>query len=76
MITQTDALTDGNFGEGGHTAFAFTNPLFIDADGNGRFDLLGVSKLDLFRRSRVLFPWMRELLFSPFDITFCIDNST
>lgn len=33
-----DDLTDGNLGEGGNTALAFTNPLFIDADGNGRFD--------------------------------------
>jgi Carboxypeptidase regulatory-like domain len=28
-------LTDGNLGEGGTPAFAFTNPLFIDVNGNG-----------------------------------------
>jgi hypothetical protein len=28
-------LTDGNLGELGTPAFAFTNPLFIDVDGNG-----------------------------------------
>jgi hypothetical protein len=28
-------LTDGNLGEDGTPAFAFTNPLFIDVDGNG-----------------------------------------
>jgi len=28
-------LTDGNLGEGGVPAFAFTNPLFVDVDGNG-----------------------------------------
>jgi hypothetical protein len=33
-----DDLTDGNLGEGGNPALAFSNPLFIDADGNGRFD--------------------------------------
>ncbi len=33
-----DDLTDGNLGEGGNTALAFTNPLFLDADGDGRFD--------------------------------------
>ena len=33
-----DALTDGNLGEGGQPAVAYTNPLFIDVDGNGRFD--------------------------------------
>jgi hypothetical protein len=33
-----DDLTDGNLGEGGNTALAFTNPLFVDVDGNGRFD--------------------------------------
>ena len=39
-------LTDGNLGEGGNTALAYTNPLFIDADGNGRFDApSGVSRL-------------------------------
>ncbi len=30
-----DDLTDGNLGEGGTPAFAFTNPLFIDVDGDG-----------------------------------------
>lgn len=33
-------LTDGNLGEGGQPAFAFTNPIFLDVDGNGRFDPL------------------------------------
>jgi hypothetical protein len=33
-----DQLTDGNLGEGGNLALAFTNPLFVDVDGNGRFD--------------------------------------
>ena len=28
-------LTDGNLGEGGTPAFAFTNPVFIDVDGDG-----------------------------------------
>ena len=28
-------LTDGNLGEGGTPAFAFTNPVFIDIDGDG-----------------------------------------
>lgn len=36
--TTLDELTDGNLGEGGVLAMAFTNPLFIDADGNGEFD--------------------------------------
>jgi hypothetical protein len=36
-----DDLTDGNLGEGGNPALAFSNPLFIDADGNGRFDPSG-----------------------------------
>lgn len=36
-----DDLTDGNLGEGGNTALAFTNPLFVDVDGNGRFDPSG-----------------------------------
>jgi hypothetical protein len=31
-------LTDGNLGEGGQPAFAFTNPIYLDVDGNGRFD--------------------------------------
>jgi len=33
--TTLGALKDGNLGEGGTPAFAFTNPLFIDVDGNG-----------------------------------------
>jgi hypothetical protein len=33
-----DGLTDGNLGEGGNPALAFTNPLFVDVDGNGQFD--------------------------------------
>jgi hypothetical protein len=33
-----DDLTDGNLGEGGNLALAFTNPLFVDVDGNGEFD--------------------------------------
>jgi hypothetical protein len=33
-----DDLTDGNVGEEGNLALAFTNPLFVDVDGNGRFD--------------------------------------
>jgi len=33
-----DDLTDGNLGEGGNPALAFSNPLFLDANGNGRFD--------------------------------------
>jgi hypothetical protein len=37
-----DELIDGNLGEGGVTALAFTNPLFIDVDGNGRFDAPGL----------------------------------
>lgn len=36
-----DDLTDGNLGEGGNPALAFTNPLFIDFDGNGQFDASG-----------------------------------
>lgn len=45
--TTLDDLTDGNLGEGGNPALAFTNPLFIDVDGNGRFDApsaMGVQK--------------------------------
>ena len=33
--TTLDELTDGNLGEAGTPAFAFTNPLFIDVGGNG-----------------------------------------
>jgi hypothetical protein len=33
--TTLDDLIDGNLGEGGTPAFAFTNPLFIDVGGNG-----------------------------------------
>lgn len=36
-----DALTDGNLGEGGVLALAFSNPLFVDADGDGELDLAG-----------------------------------
>jgi hypothetical protein len=36
--TTLDQLLDGNLGEGGVTALAYTNPIFIDVDGNGRFD--------------------------------------
>jgi hypothetical protein len=36
-----DDLTDGNLGEGGNPALAFSNPLYIDFDGNGRFDAPG-----------------------------------
>jgi len=28
-------LTDGNLGEDGMTALAFTNPIFVDVDGGG-----------------------------------------
>lgn len=31
-------LLDGNLGEGGVLALGFTNPLYVDVDGNGRFD--------------------------------------
>lgn len=33
-----EALTDGNLGEPGALALAFTNPIFLDANGNGKFD--------------------------------------
>ena len=33
--TTLEDLTDGNLGEGGTPAFAFTNPLFIDVNGDG-----------------------------------------
>lgn len=33
-----DDLTDGNLGEGGNLSLAFTNPLYVDVDGNGQFD--------------------------------------
>jgi hypothetical protein len=33
-----DDLTDGNLGEGGNPGLAFTNPLYLDYDGNGTFD--------------------------------------
>jgi len=36
-----DDLTDGNLGEGGNPALAYTNALFIDFDGNGQFDASG-----------------------------------
>jgi hypothetical protein len=31
-------LLDGNVGEGGNPALAFTNPLFVDVNGNGAYD--------------------------------------
>jgi hypothetical protein len=31
-------LLDGNLGEEGILALAFTNPLFVDVDGNGVYD--------------------------------------
>lgn len=37
-----DDLMDGNLGEGGILALAITNPLFLDVDGNGRFDPPGI----------------------------------
>jgi hypothetical protein len=33
--TTLDDLTDGNLGELGTPAFAFTNPLFVDVNGDG-----------------------------------------
>jgi hypothetical protein len=36
-------LTDGNLGQGGVRALAFTNPVFVDVDGNGDYDAPGVS---------------------------------
>jgi len=42
--TTLDDLTDGNLGEGGVLALAFTNPLFIDADGDGLFGLQALSQ--------------------------------
>ena len=33
--TNLTELTDGNLGEGGMLAFAYTNPLYIDVDGGG-----------------------------------------
>ena len=38
--TTLAGLTDGNLGEDGVSATAFTNPVFIDVDGNGVFDPL------------------------------------
>ena len=32
-----DDLIDGNLGEGGDLALAFTNPLFVDTDGDGQW---------------------------------------
>jgi hypothetical protein len=40
--TSLDALTDGNLGEGGETALAFTNPLYVDVDQDGGFTPPGV----------------------------------
>jgi hypothetical protein len=36
--TTLAGLTDGNLGEDGVSATAFTNPVFIDVNGNGLFD--------------------------------------
>lgn len=36
--TTLEDLTDGNLGEGGVPAVAFSNPLFIDVDGNDEYD--------------------------------------
>ncbi len=33
--TTLDDLIDGNLGESGTPAFAFTNPLFVDVGGDG-----------------------------------------
>jgi hypothetical protein len=30
-------LIDGNLGEGGDLSLAFTNPLFVDTDGDGQW---------------------------------------
>jgi len=38
-------LLDGNLGEAGVLAMGFTNPLFVDVDGNGVFDPPGVAVL-------------------------------
>ena len=35
-------LTDGNLGEGGELALAFTNPLYVDADADGEWTAPGV----------------------------------
>lgn len=40
--TSLENLLDGNVGEGGVLALAVTNPLFVDVDGNGRYDPPGV----------------------------------
>jgi hypothetical protein len=42
-VDSVDDLTDGNLGQGGVLALAFTNPLFVDVDGNGDYDAPGVS---------------------------------
>jgi hypothetical protein len=35
-------LTDGNLGEGGETALAFTNPLYVDVGADGSWTAPGV----------------------------------
>lgn len=42
LNTSVDDLMDGNLDEGGVMAQAFTNPLFVDVDGNGRYDAPGL----------------------------------
>ncbi|UCE85978.1 MAG: carboxypeptidase regulatory-like domain-containing protein [Deltaproteobacteria bacterium] len=37
-----EALKDGNLGQGGVPALAFSNPLFLDVDGNGQYDPPGL----------------------------------
>ena len=39
-----DDLLDGNLGEAGNRAIAFTNPLFLDFDGNGSYDPPGFDR--------------------------------
>jgi hypothetical protein len=36
-------LTDGNVGEEGIPALAFTNPLFLDVNGNGQYEAPGLA---------------------------------
>lgn len=40
--TTVEDLMDGNVDQGGVMAQAFTNPLFVDVDGNGRYDAPGL----------------------------------
>jgi hypothetical protein len=37
-----DDLTDGNLGQGGVPAVAFSNPLFLDVNENGQYDPPGL----------------------------------